>query len=34
MEIARMTMAMMNSVSTTKAKEAGMSKLVGRGYSV
>ncbi len=34
MEIARMTMAMMNSVSTMKAKEAGLPKLVGRGNSL
>jgi TP901 family phage tail tape measure protein len=31
-EIARMTMAMMNSVSTNQAKAVGPSKLVGRGY--
>ena len=34
MEIARMTMAMMNSVSVMQAKQAGLPKVVGRGYSV
>jgi TP901 family phage tail tape measure protein len=34
MEIARMTMSMMNSVSTMKAKEAGLPKVVGRGNSL